>query len=132
MNSITLTGNITKDCELRAMSSGDSVASFSVADNQGKDKPAIFWNCSLFGKRADALSQYLVRGQAITVVGNVSEREFTDKDGLKRKVLDVRVSDVALQGGSKQGAAPAPAARQQSKPAAQQTADEFADSDIPF
>lgn len=125
MNSITITGNITKDAELRTLNNGDSVASFSVADNQGKDKPAIFWNCSLFGKRADSLAQYLTKGQPVTVIGTVSEREWTDKDGQKRKSMDVRVNDVALQGGAKQGSAPAPQRQQQ--------APQFDDaSDIPF
>lgn len=69
----------------------------------------------MFGKRAEALSQYLVKGQQVTVIGNVTEREWTDKDGGKRKSMDVRVSDVALMGGKREGAAPAP--RQAAKPA---------------
>lgn len=127
MNSITITGNITKDAELRTLNNGDSVASFSVADNQGKDKPAIFWNCSLFGKRADSLAQYLQRGQAVTVVGTLSEREY-EKDGQKRKAQDVRVNDVALQGGSKQQGA-ASAAKPQGRPA---PSPDFEDDQIPF
>ncbi|MEI6801416.1 MAG: single-stranded DNA-binding protein, partial [Pseudomonadota bacterium] len=43
--------------------------------------------------------QYLIKGQAVTVSGTVSEREWTDKEGSKRKSMDVRVGDVALQGG---------------------------------
>jgi single-strand DNA-binding protein len=130
MNSITLAGNLTKDAEVRHLNNGDPVASFGIADNQGKDKPAIFWNCSLFGKRAESLAPYLTKGQAVTVSGTVSEREWTDKDGAKRKSMDVRVNDVALQGGKKEGASPAP------KPAdaKQPRPDDFADldSDIPF
>ena len=53
MNSITITGNLTRDAELRSLNDGTAVLSFAVADNQGKDKKAIFWDCSLFGKRAD-------------------------------------------------------------------------------
>lgn len=115
MNSITVAGNISQDAEVKFMSNGDPVASFSVADNQGKDKQAIFWRCSLFGKRAESLSQYLTKGQAVTVSGTVTEREY-EKDGQKRKAMDIRVNDVALQGGKPSGAAPAapkPAARQQ-------------------
>lgn len=126
MNSITLTGNITRDAEVKFLNNGDPVAGFSVADNQGKDKPAIFWNCSLFGKRAESLAQYLTKGQAVTVVGVISEREWTDKDGQKRKSMDVRVNDVALQGGAKQQGA-APAQQRQAAPAG-----DFGDSDIPF
>ena len=101
MNSITVAGNISKDAEVRFMPNGDAVASFSIADNQGKDKAAIFWNCQLFGKRASSLAPYLLKGGAVTVSGNVSEREWNDKDGQKRKSMEIRVSDVALQGGRK-------------------------------
>lgn len=101
MNIITVAGNIGKDAEIRNMPNGDPVASFSVADSQGRDKPTIWWNCQLFGKRAQALAPYLLKGQQVTVAGSVSEREWTDKDGQKRKSMDVRVNEVALQGGRK-------------------------------
>lgn len=113
MNSITITGNLGKDAELRHLQDGTPVCSFSVADNQGKDKPSIWWNCALWGKRGEALQQYLTKGQPVTVVGNVSEREWTDKDGQKRKSMDVRVQDVALQGGRKDSAQAAPEQYQQ-------------------
>ena len=74
MNSLTITGNLGKDAEMRALNDGTPVLSFSVADNQGKDKPSIWWNCSLFGKRADSLQQYLFKGLQVTVIGTVSER----------------------------------------------------------
>jgi single-strand DNA-binding protein len=110
MNSITITGQLGKDSERRALGDGTPVLSFSVADSQGKDKPAIWWNCSMFGKRADSLQQYLNKGQAVTVVGTASEREWTDKDGMKRKSMDVRVNDVALQGGNRESSSNAPRA----------------------
>jgi single-strand DNA-binding protein len=77
---------------------------FSVADSQGKDKPTIWWNCQLFGKRAESLDPYLKKGQAVSVVGVISEREWTDKEGQARKTLNVRVSEVALQGRREQEA----------------------------
>lgn len=106
MNNITIAGNIARDAEIRQTNSGDSVANFSIADNQGKDKNAIFWNCQLFGKRATSLEQYLVKGQSVTVSGSVSEREWTDKEGNKRKSMDIRVNEVALQGGRREEAKP--------------------------
>jgi len=99
MNNITVAGVLGKDCEVRSMNDGTAVASFSVADTQGKEKPTIWWNCQLFGKRADSLSRYLTKGQAVTVSGNITEREWTDKEGNKRKSMDLRVNEVALQGG---------------------------------
>lgn len=101
MNIITIAGQLGRDAEQRYLPNGDAVASFSVADNQGKDKATIWWNCSIFGKRAEALTQYLIKGQAVTVVGNVTQSEYTDKDGNKRTSMDVRVSEIALQGGKR-------------------------------
>jgi single-strand DNA-binding protein len=125
MNSITVAGTIGKDAEVKRMANGDALCNFSVADSQGKDKPTIWWNCSLYGKRAEALSQYLVKGQAVTVSGTVSEREWTDKEGGKRKSMDVRVGDVALQGGRRD------AEPQQERRAAPKM-DAAEDQDIPF
>ena len=134
MNSISVSGQLGKDAELKQMPNGDSVASFSVADSQGKDKSAIWWNASLFGKRADSLAQYLTKGQAVTIVGAVTERTWTDKDGNQRKSMDVRVQDIALQGGKREQSndAPrqAPAQRQSPKQAAGGFED--MDSDVPF
>lgn len=104
MNSISISGNLGKDAEMRALGDGTPVLSFSVADSQGRDKQSIWWNCAIFGKRAESLQQYLTKGQTVTVNGSVSEREWNDKDGQKRKSMDVRVNDIALQGGKKEEA----------------------------
>lgn len=112
MNSLTITGNLGKDADIRYLPDGSAVCNFSVADSQGKDKPSIWWSCALFGKRAESLAQYLTKGQQVTVVGTVTEREYVGKeDGQKRKSMDVRVTDVALQGGKREEAAPAPRAQ---------------------
>ena len=98
-----------------------------MADSQGRDKPTIWWNCGLYGKRAESLSQYLTKGQAVTVTGTVSEREWTDKEGNKRKSMDVRVNDVALQGGRRDAE---PQQERRQAPAPAQT--DMDDSDVPF
>ena len=131
MNSISISGNIGKDSELRHLANGDPVCSFSVADSMGRDKPTIWWNCSLFGKRAEALSQYLTKGQQVTVIGNVTEREWSDKGGQKRKSMAVRVSDVALMGGKRDEQAPR-ATAQQARPAAAGSGFDDMPDDIPF
>ena len=128
MNSITVAGTLGRDCELKHLNNGDTIATFSVADSMGKDKGTIWWNCSLYGKRAESLSKYLTKGQAVTVSGSVSEREWTDKEGSKRKSMDVRVNDIALQGGRKESSEPQFERR---SPKPQQ--DAFDDSsDVPF
>jgi single-strand DNA-binding protein len=125
MNNITIAGPLGRDSELRSIPSGEQVLSFSVADSAGRDKPTIWWNCQLWGKRAASLGPYLTKGQQVAVSGSVSEREWTDKDGAKRKTLEVRVSDVALQGKPQTSE---PASRPQQRP----VKDFDDDSDVPF
>lgn len=98
MNFITVAGTLGRDAEIKHLNNGDPVCSFSIADSQGKDKPTIWWNCSLFGRRAESLAPYLTKGAQVTVAGNITERSWTDKQGNERKSMDVRVADVALQG----------------------------------
>ncbi len=134
MNSITVAGTLGRDAEVRYLPNGDPVASFSVADSQGRDKPTIWWNCQLFGKRAESLSQYLLKGGSVTVSGNLTEREW-EKDGVKRKTMDLRVNDVALQG-SKAEPGTSPVKTQSGQTARVRTApasgsEDFDDS-IPF
>lgn len=117
MNNITVAGQLGKDAELRALPDGTQVLTFSVADSQGRDKPTIWWNCQLFGKRAASLHQYLMKGQSVTVSGNVSEREWKTKEGEPRKSMEIRVNDVALQGGQRQQSEAAPAPRAAPRPA---------------
>lgn len=133
MNNISVAGQLGKDAEMRALPDGTPIASFSVADSQGKDKPAIWWNCQLFGKRATSLQQYLTKGQAVTVAGTITERKWQDKEGQPRKSMDIRVSDIALQGGRRESSQE-PAAPRQAAPA-RQASSGFEDMDddlIPF
>ena len=89
--------------------------------------------CQLFGKRVAALAPYLLKGQQVTVAGTVTEREWVDKEGGKRKQMEIRVSDLALQGSKReQSAAPAPAPRA-APAAAPSFAGDFDDGgDVPF
>lgn len=130
MNVITVAGTLGKDAELKKMTNGDAICNFSVADSQGRDKPTIWWNCGLYGKRAESLSQYLTKGQAVTVTGSVTEREWTSKDGEKRKSMDVRVNDIALQGG-RRDAEPQQERRQAPAPQSSFDDDDGSD-DVPF
>lgn len=139
MNNITVAGPLGRDSEMRYLPNGDPALSFSVADSQGKEKPTIWWNCSLLGKRAESLQQYLNKGQQVAVSGSLSKREWTDKEGQKREALELRVNDISLQGGRSEPSSQqyAPAQRQQpakkSTPQSSQSSD-FDDFDdgIPF
>lgn len=100
------------------------MANFSIADQQGKDKEPIWWNCALFGKRAESLSPYLAKGQAVTISGTVYTNAYKDKNGIDRIGYNVRVNDVALQG-QKRDSEP-----KQEKPKGSQSFDDM--GDCPF
>lgn len=131
MNNITIAGGLGRDAELKYLNNGDPICNFSVADSQGRDKGTIWWNCTLFGKRGEALAQYLTKGQSVTVVGTITEREWQDKEGAKRKSMDVRVSEIALQGGRKD-AEPQEERRTATKPAPAPQGFDDMDDDVPF
>jgi single-strand DNA-binding protein len=133
MNNITIAGQLGRDAEIRSAANGDAIANFSIADNQaGKDKPAIWWRCSLYGKRAEALGQYLKKGTALTVSGQVTERQY-EKDGQQKTAQEVRVSDIALQSRREQPADSAPPQQARNAPPAKSaTGFDNMDDDIPF
>ena len=133
MNNLTVAGQLGRDAEIRFLPNGDPVANFSIADSQGKDKDAIWWNCQLFGKRAESLAQYLTKGQSVTITGSVSQRKYTDKNGVEKISTDVRVNDVALQGGKRE-ATQSQQPQQNHQSSKQNNSGNFEDmnDDIPF
>jgi len=131
MNNLTVAGQLGRDAEVRFLPNGDPVANFSIADSQGKDKDAIWWNCQLFGKRAESLAQYLKKGQAVTITGKVSQRKYTDKNGIEKISTDVQVNEVALQGGNRESTQQ-PQQRQQVPAPSNPGSFQDMDDDIPF
>ena len=95
MHIITVTGNLGKDAENRTTQGGDTVCSFSVASKQGYgDRATTNWfRCSVWGKRAQSLGPYLLKGQQVTVSGELEVEDYQGKTQ-----LNIRVNDVALQG----------------------------------
>lgn len=134
MNNITIAGALGKNAELKSMPDGAPVLQFSVADSPGREKPTLWWDCSLFGKRAELLQQYLVKGQKVAVSGSVWPREWTAQDGTPRKAFSIRVQDVALQGrpAESRQEAPAPAPRPQRAPTPNPSGFDDMDDDIPY
>lgn len=131
MNSWNFTGNLGGDAELRFTKSGTEVLQFTVATTSGYgERKATSWaRCTLFGKRADSLAPYLLKGQQVAVTGEVKLHEWTNKAGETKQSLEVSVQDVTLIGGKPAGSPPAARAR----PVAQaQEAADFADDDVPF
>ena len=91
MQHITISGNIGRDSELRTSQGGDDVLSFSVASKQGwGDKASTNWfRCSVWGKRARTLKEYLVKGTKV-----VAQGEFTIGEYDGKPQYDVRVNEV--------------------------------------
>ena len=73
MNSWSFSGNLGQDAETRFTQAGEAVVSFSVGVKSGYgDKASTTWaRCSMFGKRGEAVSQYLAKGQLVGIVGEV-------------------------------------------------------------
>lgn len=96
MQTITIAGRVGRDAELRRTQSGDAVCSFTVAVDQrdGREKTTNWWRCSIWGKRGESLAAYLLKGASVTVAG-----EFSLSDYEGKPQLNVRVNEVALQGG---------------------------------
>jgi single-strand DNA-binding protein len=98
LNHCLIAGNITKDIELKALPSGSSVCSFSLAvndvfkDKDGNKKETVdFINCVAFGKTAETIGQYCKKGHCIMVEGKIHTRSY-EKDGQKRYVTEITVS----------------------------------------
>ena len=116
MHTAVFAGYIGRDAELKSTSSGDSVASFSLGVSIGtRDAPKTLWvDCSLWGKRADALSSYLRKGTSVTVSGDVDCRAFTSKKtGEVAAVIICRVDKLTFGSKAEQREAPAAFAPQQ-------------------
>jgi len=116
INSTTIYGNLTRDPELKALPSGMSVASMSIATNRRwKDKDdkeqeeAEFHNIVVFGKVAENCAKYLKKGDSALVQGRLQTRSW-DKDGVKQYRTEIVAEQV--QFGPKRGAAAGPSADQ--------------------
>lgn len=96
MKSITVAGGITKDAVTRSTQSGDKVTGFSVAVSEGfgDNKRTLYFDCSYWGKRGEAVAQYLTKGGKVAVSGELSTREHEG-----RTYLTINASQVTLLGG---------------------------------
>ena len=94
MNVCVFSGNIGKDSELRYTGGGIATASFSLAVNNGfGDRKTTFWvRCQLWEKQAETLNPMLLKGVKVIVAGELNNREWTDKEGVKRWSLELNVN----------------------------------------
>lgn len=128
-NSIHIMGRITRDLELKYTASGVAVCAFAVAVSRSyKDSdgnyPADFIDCVAWRNSAEFITKYFSKGAMIALDGELQTRNYTDKDGNKRKATELLVSSAAFTGEKREAAAkPTP------------TEDDYSaisDDDLPF
>lgn len=85
MNSIQLTGRLTRDPEVRALPSGQTVANLRLAvDRMGRSNDTGYIDVACFGKPADAVGKHLTQGWLVAVDGRLEYGEWEAQDGTKR------------------------------------------------
>lgn len=95
MNSICLVGRIGQDLELKHTQSGKEVVSFALAVR--RDKDTTDWlDCVAWGKTAQLIADYFKKGSAIGITGRLQSRTWEDKEGKKRKAVEVFVSGITF------------------------------------
>lgn len=124
INKVFITGNLTRDPELRSTSGGMQILRFGVAVNDRRKNQntgewedyANFIDCTMFGNRAEAVSRLLAKGTKVAIEGKLRWSQWETAEGTKRSKVEVVVDELELM--------PRPAAD-----APRFTAD---DDDIPF
>ena len=101
INRVNITGNLTRDPELRATAGGTQVLSFGVAVNdrrrnaqtgEWEDYPN-FVDCTMFGTRAEAVSRFLAKGNKVAIEGKLRYSSW-ERDGQRRSKLEVIVDEI--------------------------------------
>lgn len=102
MQSLTIAGNVGKDAVLRRTQGGDAVLGFSLAVDTGKDRdgnkrPSVWYDCSIWGKRAESLERHISKGTKLVLRGRPTAREHDGK-----AYLGISVDDLTFMGGGNQ------------------------------
>ena len=151
INRVVISGNLTRDPEMRATAGGTQVMSFGVAVNDRRRNPQTgdwedypnFVDCTMFGTRAEAVSRFLRKGSKVAIEGKLRYSSW-ERDGQRRSKLEVIVDEIEFMTSRQQGAdggynqgnyAPAPAQQQRVQapaPVQAPPAVDVYDEDIPF
>ena len=104
INMVALMGRLTFEPELRTTPSGVSVIRFQVAcdrnyQKDSKDRQADFIDCVAWRQTAEFINRYFHKGSMIAVEGTIQTSNYTDKDGNKRKQIEVLANNVSFCGG---------------------------------
>ena len=103
-NNVTITGNVTRDPELRFTPSGQAVANFGVAVNrrwqnrqsQEWEEQVSFFDVACWSQLAENVSETLSKGTRVTVTGRLDQRSWETQDGDKRSKVEIVADDVAI------------------------------------
>jgi single-strand DNA-binding protein len=106
INRVVLTGNLTRDPELRSTPSGTAVCSLRVACNTRRkdasgewvDKPNYF-DVTVWGAQGENCATYLAKGRPVAIDGRLEWREWEDQNGNKRQAVDIIADSVQFLGG---------------------------------
>ena len=107
INRVIITGNLTRDPELRSLPSGNSVCSLRVACNGRRRNPTTtewedqpnYFDVTVWGAQGENCHRFLSKGRPIAVDGRLQWREWTDKEGNKRQSVDIVADSVQFLGG---------------------------------
>jgi single-strand DNA-binding protein len=111
LNRVIITGNLTRDPELRNLPSGTAVCNLRVAVNTRRkdgqtgewvDKPNYF-DVTVWGMQGENCAQYLSKGRPVAVDGRLEWREWEDKQGNKRQSVDIIADSVQFLGSREGG-----------------------------
>lgn len=132
MNKVILIGNLTKDPELSETSSGVSYCKFSIAVNRpfansDGERETDFFNITTWRGQAETCAKYLTKGKKVCVVGSLQNREYTDKNNVKRTATDVIASEIEFLS-PRQEDGGKPAQKSEERP----QLEEYDDDDLPF
>lgn len=102
INKVVLTGNLTKDIEVSYTSSGMPVGSFGIAVNERRKNSQGKWedypnfiDVTLFGNRAESLSEYLTKGKKVAIDGKLHQSRW-ENNGQKRSKVEIIVNEIEL------------------------------------
>ncbi len=111
INRVIITGNLTRDPELRSLPSGTSVCRLRVACNTRRkdgasgewvDKPNYF-DVTIWGRQGENAAQYLSKGRPVALDGRLEWREWQDKEGNNRQSVEIVADNVQFLGGREEG-----------------------------
>ena len=101
LNSVNISGWLSRDPELKNLPGGSTVCEISVAVNGIKQDDVTFVECALFGKVAEAAGQHLGKGQQVIIQGRLKQERWEGRDGKRQSRMKIIGSSCIFLGGSK-------------------------------